>query len=181
VATAHNDSLAYGDLFQWGRLDDGHQDPNSGRTTNVSNLDEPGHSDFIYNFELDPDQYGDPVKVEHPDWRNPPNDNLWQVEGGINNPCPSGWHVPTKAEWENEVASWIYQNNTGGFASPLKLPSVGFRGYFRSILAQMINYGAYWSQTVHNEEAYTLLSFPDRNEFQSFPRCWGFAIRCIKD
>lgn len=181
IAITYNDFEAQGDLFQWGRGDDGHQDPNSGRTTNVSNLDEPGHSDFIYNFEIYHSDYEDPIQVKNADWRSPQNNNLWQGKGGINNPCPLGWHVPTKTEWENEVASWIYQNKTGGFASPLKLPSVGFRGYFRSGLAQMMYYGAYWSQTVCDKKAYMLLSLSDRNEFQCFPRCWGFAIRCIKD
>ncbi len=47
VPTAGNDPLGYGDLFQWGRLDDGHQDRQSGTTSTLSNSDIPGHDDFI--------------------------------------------------------------------------------------------------------------------------------------
>jgi hypothetical protein len=65
VATAYNDSLAYGDLFQWGRLDDGHQDRNSQTTSTNSGADDPGHDDFI-------------LETDTPyDWRDPQNDNLW--------------------------------------------------------------------------------------------------------
>ena len=78
VATAYNDSQAYGDLFQWGRLDDGHQDRTSATTTATSSTDDPGHSNFIYGM-------GDPY-----DWRDPQNDNLWQGNGAINDPCPPG-------------------------------------------------------------------------------------------
>jgi hypothetical protein len=48
VATAYNDSVAYGDLFQWGRGDDGHQNRDSGVTSTLSTTDNPGHSNFIY-------------------------------------------------------------------------------------------------------------------------------------
>ncbi len=41
VASAYNDSEAYGDLFQLGRLDDGHQDRGSVTTRYVSK-DAPG-------------------------------------------------------------------------------------------------------------------------------------------
>ena len=66
VATASNDSNAYGDLFQWGRLDDQHQTRTSDKTATLSSTDVPGHNNFIYGM-------GTPH-----DWRSPQNDNLWQ-------------------------------------------------------------------------------------------------------
>jgi hypothetical protein len=66
VATAYNDSLAYGDLFQWGRNIDGHQVRTSGTTNTLSNSDTPGHGDFIV------------TSVAPNDWRDPQNDDLWQ-------------------------------------------------------------------------------------------------------
>ena len=77
AATAPDDDEAYGDLFQWGRLDDGHQDRTSSTTSTLSSTDNPGHGDFI----LAPDS---PY-----DWRSTQNDDLWQGDGGINDPCPS--------------------------------------------------------------------------------------------
>ncbi|PIP46684.1 MAG: hypothetical protein COX15_00065, partial [Candidatus Colwellbacteria bacterium CG23_combo_of_CG06-09_8_20_14_all_42_19] len=83
VATSSTDSAAYGDLFQWGRLDDSHQTRTSATTSNLSSSNNPGHSNFI----LAPNS---PYNG-----RSPQNDNLWQGVTGTNNPCPSGWRIPT--------------------------------------------------------------------------------------
>lgn len=48
IASAYNHSDAYGDLFQWGRLDDGHLIRTTSLTSTLSNTDVPGHSRFIY-------------------------------------------------------------------------------------------------------------------------------------
>ncbi len=90
VATSSADPAAYGTLYQWGRLGDGHEYRSSPTTTQQSSTDEPGHGRFI----LPP--------LGHFDWRNPGNDSLWQGVSGINNPCPAGFRVPTAAEWETE-------------------------------------------------------------------------------
>lgn len=70
VATSPTDSLAYGDLYQWGRLRDGHEKRNSGTTTVLSTTDVPGHGDFILAQN----------------WRSPSNNKLWQGVGGVNLP-----------------------------------------------------------------------------------------------
>lgn len=112
MATAYNDCVSYpsdcsyGDLFQWGRLDDDHQDRTSGTRTDLSSSDTPTTSDFIYGM-------GNPY-----DWRNPQNDNLWQRDGGINDSCPSGWRLPTETEWDTERLSWSSNDYDGAFASP---------------------------------------------------------------
>ncbi len=74
VATSSTDASSYGDLYQWGRLTDGHQLRNSDVTTVLSTSDAPGHANFIINA---------PTPF---DWRSPQNDNLWQGVNGINNP-----------------------------------------------------------------------------------------------
>jgi hypothetical protein len=108
------ESASFGDLFQWGRGADGHQlrNPLSGTIDIQSTMDSPGHDDFIRGF---------------PDWRSAQNDNLWQGVSGINNPCPSGYRVPTDEELNAERTSWGSNNADGAFASPLKLPMAGFR------------------------------------------------------
>ena len=90
VATASNDSLAYGDLYQWGRLRDGHQLRTSGTTGTQSSGNVPGHNNFI---------------TGNPDWRASQNDTLWQGLTGINNPCPSGFRLPSATELESERQS----------------------------------------------------------------------------
>jgi hypothetical protein len=80
VATSSTDAAAYGDLFQWGRLDDGHQVRTSPTTTTLSNSDVPGHGNFI-------------LSPSTGDWRSPQNNDLWQGVNGINNPCPDGFRL----------------------------------------------------------------------------------------
>ena len=170
VATAYNDSLAYGDLFQWGRLDDGHQTRTSGTTNTLSSTDNPGHSNFI----LGPNS-------PH-NWRSPQNDNLWQGVSGINNPCPSGWRIPTSAEWDTERASWSQQNYNGAFASPLKLTAGGYRYSGNGLLGIGVgNCGFYWSSTVSGALA-SYWAFNSSNaDMHSYDRAFGFSVRCLKD
>jgi hypothetical protein len=115
AATSSTDTQAYGDLYQWGRAADGHQKRNSATTSSLSSSDTPGHGNFI----LAPNS---PY-----DWRSPQNTNLWQGVNGVNNPCPSGYRLPTEAELNAERLSWGSNNAAGAFASPLKLPVAGGR------------------------------------------------------
>jgi len=169
VATAYNDSAAYGDLFQWGRLGDGHQTRTSGTTTTLSSTDVPGHSNFI----LAPNS---PY-----DWRSPENDNLWQGVNGINNPCPPGWRIPTLYEWDAERASWSQWNYNGAFASPLKLTAGGERSGSNGTLGGEGQWGSYWSDAGGQEEAGYLLFDASVVLLTHDQRAIGRSVRCIKD
>jgi uncharacterized protein (TIGR02145 family) len=165
VATSATDDLAYGDLYQWGRGKDNHQLRTSGATTIQSTTDIPVNSLFIYSST---------------DWRSPSNDNLWQGLTGTNNPCPSGFRIPTKVEWETEMASWNSQNKEGAFASLLKLPSPGFRHYVGgSVMNEGLN-GDYWSSTVDGANSFIMYIHVGDGTV-AFPRAYGFSCRCIKD
>ncbi len=169
VATAFNDANAYGDLFQWGRLDDQHQTRTSGLTTTLSSTDVPGHSNFIYGM------------ASPYDWRSPQNDNLWQGVSGTNNPCPSGWRIPTETELDTERASWSSQDYNGAYASPLKLPAGGYRGCSFGSLLNVGTYGFYWSSTVSTTLARYLYFFSAGASMTSGYRAGGFSVRCVKD
>jgi len=169
VATSSTDVSAYGDLFQWGRLDDGHQVRTSPTTTTLSNSDVPGHNMFI-------------KAPNNPfDWRSPQNNNLWQGEGGTNNPCPDGYRLPTQAEWDTERASWNTNNAAGAFASPLKLPMAGYRDYFGGSVDYEGSGGNYWSSTVSGVYAWFLGFYSDDALMYSYYRALGFSVRCLKD
>jgi len=135
VATAFNDTQAYGDLFQWGRLSDNHQDRGSGITTALSGSNVPGHGLFITT--------GYPPG----NWRSPENNALWQGVAGVNNPCPSGWRIPTEAEWTIERNSWSAQNTTGAFNSPLRLVAGGSRSWWQGAFDLVGTTGFYWSSS----------------------------------
>ncbi|MCI5130819.1 MAG: hypothetical protein D3904_04695 [Candidatus Electrothrix sp. EH2] len=127
VATSMTDTEAYGDLYQWGRLTDGHEKRTSGTTATLSSTDVPGHNNFILSPYQPAPSTGD--------WRDPQNDNLWQGVDGKNNPCPSGFRLPTETELQAEVDSWTTQNIQGAFASPLKLPAAAARTIISCIVA----------------------------------------------
>ena len=169
AATSSTDVDAYGDLYQWGRFSDGHQCRTSNTTATLSSVDQPAHGDFI----LGPNS---PY-----DWRSPQNDNLWQGVNGINNPCPSGYRIPTEAELDAERLSWSSNNPAGAIASPLKLPMAGFRSYSNGSLNSVGTFGSYWSSTVSSASS-RWLGFGSSNAFMSdYFRAYGLCVRCLKD
>lgn len=170
VATSSTDEFAYGDLYQWGRATDGHQERISGTTTTLSNSDNPGHGGFIIsNYEA------------NSDWRNPQNDNLWQGVDGINNPCPAGFRLPTTAEWNAERASWSSNNAAGAFDSPLKLTMGGLRGSNNGLIGDEDLYGDYWSSDVYNTASRGLVFNSTSASGIIASRANGFSVRCIMD
>ena len=170
-ATSSTDEAAYGDLYQWGRANDGHQNRGSGTTTSLSGTDIPGHSNFI-------------LKTNYPEnWRSPENTNLWQGVNGINNPCPNGYRIPTIAELNAELLSWASRNSAGAYNSPLGLPVAGLRVSNGGIV---YNGGYYWSSNIYSgvggakvlvirsDEAFVTLD-------GCVPSAYGLSVRCMKD
>ena len=169
VATSSTDDQAYGDLYQWGRAADGHQLRTSGTTHISGSSDTPGHGDFIR------------VNASPWDWRNPQNDNLWQGVNGVNNPCPSGYRLPTYAEWDSERQSWCSNDAAGAFASPLKLTMAGFRGGTDGTLYEVGSNGDYWASTVDGTGSRDLGFNSMSAGMGSVGRGAGSSVRCIKD
>ena len=170
VATSLTDDNAYGDLFQWGRLADGHQTRTSGTTATFSSTDNPGHSNFILS------------SASPYDWRSPQNNNLWQGVSGINNPCPTGWRIPIESEWEAERLSWTGGNNyNGAFASPLKLTAGGYRSSSSGQLSFVGSYAYYWSCTVAGTAARCLGLGSNEALLVGGSRAYSFSVRCVQD
>jgi uncharacterized protein (TIGR02145 family) len=171
VATSSSDINSYGDLYQWGRFSDGHQCRNSLTTSANSSTDTPGHGSFILNSNS-------PF-----DWRDPQNHNLWQVLSGANNPCPSGYRLPSETELDTERASWTGGNNAAGaFLSPLKLPAAGYRLFSGGSIQNVGSVGQYWSSSVYSTNFSRILDFGNTNAgYDTNGRAFGAAVRCIKD
>jgi len=170
VATSSTDVASYGDLYQWGRAADGHQIRTSGTISTLSNSDTPGHGNFIINGSS-------PY-----DWRSPQNNSLWQGVSGTNNPCPSGYRLPTVAELDAERLSWSSNNSAGAYASPLKLPVAGIRIPSDGSLDYVGSFGYYWSSTVDGIGSRGLdFNSIDASMSTNFYRADGLSVRCIKD
>jgi uncharacterized protein (TIGR02145 family) len=197
AATSFFDYLAYGDLFQWGRPADGHQlimrngstsadaTPVNGTTTTLSTSDTPTDALFIIN----------PSSAPY-DWRTPKNNNLWQGVDGPNNVCPSGWRIPTSAEWKAEgiVNADLLDEDK---LLALKLVVAGYRRYTSGNISYAGPEGIayYWtsdvvsttvdpqqrfvnSYTFNHVSSYGI--YGGQSDYAS-PRSQGNSVRCIKD
>lgn len=174
VATSPTDSAAYGDLYQWGRGNDGHQMRSSESVTEYSSTQNPEHGDFIIP-PLGSFSWG------------PTEPNPWEGVNGINNPCPDGFRLPTQAEWEEEAMSW----HDGAFSSPLKLTMGGYRGIFDGNPFQdpaglywVGTRGSYWSSTPASSGTAIGIGFNAQGEGGAGAGAYtarGRSVRCIKD
>lgn len=180
VATSTADHLAYGSLFQWGRGADGHEVINwtsstttdgteqARETATLSPSNTPGHDDFILGAT---------------NWRSTPNANLWQGVSGTNNPCPSGYRIPTSAEWNAERLAFTTNNAAGAFAS-LKLPLPGFRVGSSGSISSIGLLGFYWASdyvSVTGTAIRFTLTISSASGGSSSSPVTGGSVRCIKD
>ncbi len=169
AAISSTDAQAYGDLYQWGRRSDGHQCRTSPTTSTLSSTDTPAHGSFI-------------LATNSPfDWRSPQNTNLWQGVNGVNNPCPSGYRLPTETELNAERTSWGNPHSAGAFASPLKLPVAGYRNSSTGSLVYVGNVGNYWSSTVSSTNSRSLMFVSSPAGMNTTYRAYGRSVRCLKD
>jgi hypothetical protein len=173
VATSTTDYLAFGDLFQWGRLADGHQLMTRGVGTNV-----PVQS--TTTTQATTNTPNDALFILGSDWRNPSNDNLWQGVSGLNNPCPKGWRIPTRQEWEAESL-------TSATVAFEKLKIVRNGGHRDNSTGDIFttNRGIYWTSTVDPitgpTYAFDFSIGAGIGAISSNSRGSGRACRCIKD
>jgi len=169
VATSSADAASYGDLYQWGRRSDGHQCRTSATTATLSSIDQPANGNFIT------------IQSNPFDWRSPQNANLWQGVNGVNNPCPSGYRIPTGPELAAERLSWSANTSVGAFASPLKLPKAGERDGTNGSLSTVGAFGSYWSSTVNGPNADDFYFDSSTAANSTANRVHGFPVRCLKN
>ncbi len=176
VATASDDYQAYGSLYQWGRLNDDHQ-----CITHTSSTAATADSDTTHTLSHTDTPVDNQFIVGASDWRSPRNDNLWQGVNGTNNPCPSGYRVPTETEWNNEKTSWATNDAAGAYGSPLKLTVAGNRVWNNGAVQALGSYGYYWSSTVTGDQSRRLGFGSSSAGIYTNDRIYGFSVRCIKD
>lgn len=179
VATSSTDHLAYGSLFQWGRGADGHEVINwtssttsdgaeqSRETITASPTDTPGHNNFILTAG---------------NWRTTVNTNLWQGVSGINNPCPSGFRLPTNVEWNAERLAFPTNDAAGAFAA-LKLTMPGSRLGSNGVLLNTGTVGIYWASTLNIFDNGQHMNITSGNVSTGSAAILGTgaSVRCMKD
>ena len=165
VATAFNDSQSYGDYFQWGRLDDLHQNVDSETTNDLSSSNTPNN--------------GGKFILSTADWRDPSNSTLWS--DGLNIPAPKGWRLPTEAEWLDEIATWVDKNYDGAFEN-LKIPKSGRRNGNDGNRVFTNNLMWLWTSTSTSLTNSRFANITSSNATTSFTyRAQGMPIRLIKE
>lgn len=170
VCINFDDNSCYGDFYQWGRNNDGHQlYTSSVRTTQANDVQNVGHSYFIDANDTFDDDW---AKNADADGRI--RSFTWSKVDG-SSVCPIGFRLPTIQEFQNEQLL----NTYNAFESFLKIPSSGRRTVqgdsFRNVVSMI------WSSDVDGiySKAYSYDS--SSSSAGSADRALGFTIRCIKD
>ncbi len=174
-----------GSYIQWGRKHDMYNTQNNGAA----------------GFVAAPSGAGDAQsnKVSISGWNsNYASNDAWNYS--TNQPCPSGYRLPTKAEWDGVLANnsisktttnWNESSINYGSAihfetssgdKVLTLPASGFRYYSNGELKERGNKGFYWSSTPYsdNSNAYSLVFYSDNQRTDYYSRRTGYSVRCLK-
>ena len=167
VATSSTDAASYGDLYQWGRKDDGHQIRTSATAAGPVAAGAEG-ANFITSITIPTD------------WLSTQDGNRWYGELSVNDPCPAGYRVPSDYEWQEERNTWATRNSAGAFTT-LKLPVAGIRNNSNGTLSLVGSYGVYWSSTVSGTDARSLFFNSSNAAMSCNYRASGYSVRCIKD
>ena len=114
----------------------------------------------------------------------------------VNDPCPTGWRVPTAAQWQvvsntfanpqTFVGTWTDSSTNYGagikFGSSLFLPAAGARaGNNNGSLILRGNRGHYWSSTESGSSAQVLLFTSGGGSLTTTSRTQGYSVRCIAE
>lgn len=183
VAFHHNDEASFGDYFQWGRWDDGHQSGNSTAITGGPSLFNPSHISSGYpNFIV-----------------GQTTGTRWWGTGGLTtdtwsgsvasatngkDPCAAlgtGWRSPTAADWQNLKNHEDLEGSMAAFMSNLKLPAGGYRDAYGGFVFKG-GESYYWTSTASGSYA-TGLFISDNTyaaTLQATDRGQGYNCRCVK-
>ncbi len=176
-----------GSYIQWGKKHDMYDTQNNGAdgfaAAPTGATDAESNKRFISGWSCYAQDPGDA-------WLNP-----------ANQPCPSGYRLPTKDEWDGVLANnsvsttttnWNDSPTNYGSALHFKnasgdkiltLPAAGIRQNGDGTLGYRGSVGHYWSGTKHsnNLNAYCLY-FNSSNQNRTLSYCKiGLSVRCLKD
>lgn len=182
VATSSTDSNAFGDLFQWGRWDDGHQLRSSTVSYNLLEPNNPtalgeNNSNF---YNTSPEWWSNGTVNDT--WNASVPEDVTATDGC--DPCKAlaeGWEIPTATEWQTIIDAEQINDIETAFESNLKLTVAGSRN--DSGLYNEGTKGYYWSKTISstNPQFAKYLYYSDFivNTGAGGVKAQGSSVRCI--
>ena len=183
VASSFDDADSFGDLFQWGRWDDGHQNRTSATATAPSSNSPAGLSG-TNAFILGANTAGW--------WATNATSDAWNAASATGttsaigaDPCRAmgqGWRLPTTAEWVNLVNAEGINNPATAYASYLKLPAGGNRSSSTGAFSFVGQRGYFWSSdTANTGGKFLYVGTTVVTPSSGGPRGQGESVRCTKD
>ena len=116
-----------------------------------------------------------------------PTGNSWET---ANNPCPTGWRLPTMAEQQSLVNSDSFWGKLDGVSGrffgtgeqKVFFPAAGYRSGYYGDLSYVNYYGYYWSGEPHseyNDQAFSIY-FQNNYTYADYrTRTYGCSVRCV--
>jgi hypothetical protein len=180
VATSVTDTQAFGDYYQWGRPADGHQ------SQYITNNNSTGFTNTKSTSSVPPNGLWIQPNDGSEDWLITANNTLWVGANPVNNPCPTGFRIPTLAEWQAEQALFTSNNSNGAFNYSLKLTMPGWLENFDNNGASFIaktSGGFYLTQTANSNGSVQYFGINSGNVWTdtNLTKRRGLSCRCIKD
>ncbi len=183
VAASLDDANSYGDLFQWGRWDDGHQ-LRSSATAAAPAANSPdglaGTNAFIAGSGS-----GSwwATNATSDRWNEESSSSVTPTSGA--DPCKAvgpGWRLPTSAEWVTLVGAEGISNPATAYSSLLKLPAGGYRSNISGAFTFVGQRGYFWSsETANTGGKYLYVGSSIVTPTSGGPRGQGESVRCMKD
>lgn len=182
VALTFDDQDGYGDLFQWGRWNDGHQLRNSTVSNTLPSPNNPAGLNGQEAFFASSESWWS-GNLETDTWTAENPENTDETNGC--DPCKqllgSDWQLPTQQDWQTIKTEENITNPASAFASSLKLPATGHRSSTSGEFTFVGERGYYWSSTTSSLGGkYFYVGSTIANPSAGAYRGQGSAIRCIK-
>ena len=175
----------FGKLYQWGRKDGQGYDSDDASVPNIVDgkpraLAEAEANTFYKGWD----------NIIAPDGTWGGTDGKTRTD---NDPCPDGWRVPTKVEFEALIAnksSWTTEASQWGYwfsgsivyspdAAKVFFPAAGFRDYNGNVYYRGSD-GCYWSSSV-STNAYCFHFDREHRQMESNQCAYGYSVRCIEE